>query len=242
MALIRFRDANGVVHEVIALKGNKGDKGDPYTLTGADKTAIVQAVVESIGVPVFGTIGDDKTITLNEGLPDGVYTIRYLTDEGYADIGTITVGAPTPSYVNLVPTALTHTDLTTVYNGKGYKDGVRASTSSPFTSTQEGYVTMGAIPVSFDTVLYIKGVTINPSDSNTRFAFARTSNNAVNPYAVTNEAIGGNYCTTETLGDEYYKVTFNATYLQANCSALSHFFLSAVGSGENLIVSTTPIE
>ena len=198
-------------------------------------------MTESIGVPVFGTIGNDKTITLNEELPEGVYTLRYLTDEGYADIGTITVGAPIPSYVNLVPTALAHTDLTTVINGVGYKNGVRASSSSPFTSTQDGYVTTGAIPVTFDAVLYIRGVTIDPSDTNTRFAFAKTSNSAINPYAVTNTTINGDHCTLETLGEQYYKVTFNAAYLQANCSELSHFFLSAVGAGENLIVSTAPI-
>lgn len=212
-------------------------------LARIDVDSIVQAVTESIGVPVFGTIGNDKTITLNEELPEGVYTLRYLTGEGYADIGTITVGAPIPSYVNLVPTALAHTDLTTVFNGVGYENDTRASSStSTFTSEKTGYVTTGAIPVSFDTVLYIKGVTIDPSDTDTRFAFAKTNGNAVNPYAVTNTVINGNHCTLETLGEQYYKVTFNAAYLQANCPDLSYFFLSAVGSGENLIVSTTPIE
>ena len=221
----------------------------PYVLTKEDKAKIVQSVVESLGVPVFGTIGEDKTITLNEELPEGVYTIRYLTDDGYADIGTITVGGvvpdepDTPSYVNLVPTALAHTDLTTVYKGVGYADNTRASSSSAtFTSEKTGYVTMGAIPVAFDTVLYIRGVTIDPSDTDTRFAFAKNNGNAINPYAITNTVINGDHCTMETLGEQYYKVTFNATYLLANCPDLLYFFLSAVGSGKNLIVATTPIE
>ncbi len=211
-----------------------------------DKAELVQAVIESIGVPVFGTVGEDKTITLSEELPEGVYTLRYLSADGYADIGTITVGSPAPEVVNLVPTALAHTDLTTVYDGKGYKDNTRASTSTPFTSAQDGYVTVGAIPVGFDTVLYIKGVTIPTDDTNVRFAFCRAA--AANPneigvYVCSNAPITSEqYCTFETLGEQYYKVTFNEAYLQENCIALEYFFFSAVGTGENLIVATTPIE
>lgn len=43
--ILRVKDAEGNVQEILALKG---EKGDPYTLTEADKAEIVNAVLSSM--------------------------------------------------------------------------------------------------------------------------------------------------------------------------------------------------
>ena len=87
----------------------------------------------------------------------------------------------------------------------------------------------------------IKGITIDTSDTNTRFGFAKEIASGLSPYAVTNGTIK-THTTLETLGEKYYKVTFNTSYLNTNCPDLKWFFFSGVGSGADLIVSETPIE
>ena len=84
-------------------------------------------------------------------LPDGyIYAItsREVTTEG----GTIT------NYTNLVPTS-TDTDGS-IYNGTGYKEDVRLSSSGGVSSSaQEGSVLTGFIPFTRSDVLRLKGAT-----------------------------------------------------------------------------------
>ena len=46
--ILRVRDAEGNVQEILAIKGEKGEKGDPYILTETDKAEIVNAVLSSM--------------------------------------------------------------------------------------------------------------------------------------------------------------------------------------------------
>ena len=189
---------------------------------------------------VVGYVDDAKNIVITGDLADGTYTIKYENQDGSTtEIGTLVIGSE-PSYINLLPEAKSHTDLSTVFNSVGYMNNTRPSSATPFYSSHSGYVTTGCFQCTFDSVFYIKGVTIDTSDGNCRLGFAREQNNAISPYSVS--ITFTNYATLETLGNQYYKVTFNSQYLQTNCPLLAYFFFGGIGSGENLIVSTTPIE
>ena len=189
---------------------------------------------------VVGYVDDAKNIIITGDLADGTYTLKYENQDGSTtEIGTLVIGSE-PSYINLLPEAKSHTDLSTVFNSVGYMNDTRPSSATPFYSSKSGYVTTGCFTCTFDSVFYIKGVTIDTSDSNCRLGFAGVQNNAINPYSVSSSFT--NYATLETLEEQYYKVTFKSEYLQTNCPLLVYFFFGGIGSGENLIVSTTPIE
>jgi hypothetical protein len=189
---------------------------------------------------VVGYVDDKKNIVITGDLADGTYTLKYENQDGSTtEIGTLVIGSE-PAYINLLPEAKSHTDLSTVFNSVGYMDGARPSSATPFYSSASGYVTTGCFPCTFDSVFYIKGVTIDTSNSNCRLGFAGVQNNALNPYSVSSDFT--NYATLETLGEQYYKVTFKSEYLQTNCPLLAYFFFGGIGSGENLVVSATPIE
>ena len=49
MAILKIRDAEGNVQEIPCVKGEKGDKGDAYVLTDADKQEIAAMVANMIG-------------------------------------------------------------------------------------------------------------------------------------------------------------------------------------------------
>lgn len=44
-SILRVRDGKGNIIEIPAIKGGKGDKGDSYILTEADKQEIADAVL-----------------------------------------------------------------------------------------------------------------------------------------------------------------------------------------------------
>ena len=189
---------------------------------------------------VVGYVDDQKNIVITGDLANGTYTLKYENQDGSTtEIGTLVIGSE-PSYINLVPEAKSHTDLSTVFNSVGYMNGTRPSSATPYYSSASGFVTTGCFPCTFNSVFYIKGVTIDTSNSNCRLGFARELNNAISPYSVAADFT--NYATLETLGEQYYKVTFNSQYLQTNCPQLAYFFFGGIGSGENLVVSATPIE
>lgn len=75
MAIIKFRDENGVVHEVVALKG---DKGGQYTLTAADKEAIAGEVLEYIG-------SSDIPTYWQPHLTEKIAAVKAKQDEGGKD-------------------------------------------------------------------------------------------------------------------------------------------------------------
>lgn len=59
--ILRIRDADGNVQEILAIKGNKGD---PYTLTDADKQAIANAVATALKTETWTfTLENGSTVT-----------------------------------------------------------------------------------------------------------------------------------------------------------------------------------
>ena len=63
--------------------------------TIADKTAIIQQVIDTLGgTPVFGTVDADNNIILTGNLTEGVYTLKYEDSDGNQTvIGTVEIGA-----------------------------------------------------------------------------------------------------------------------------------------------------
>lgn len=79
--------------------GIDGKDGDPYTLTPADKSEIVQAVIESLGgQPVAGYVDSDNSIVLTSPFEDGDYTIKYVMGDNTYTLGTVTVKTTTNKY------------------------------------------------------------------------------------------------------------------------------------------------
>lgn len=78
------------------LKGADGKtpvRGTDYW-TEADQEAIVQQVIAALGTPVFGTIDENKHITLSGHLADGTYTLSFEDTDGFtSDICTIEKGS-----------------------------------------------------------------------------------------------------------------------------------------------------
>jgi hypothetical protein len=92
-------------------------------------------------------------------------------------------------------------------------------------------------------VYYIKGVAFDESNSHFRFGFAKAANATISTYKVTDPESMRDAMTVEELGTQYYKVTLNASYVEANWPDLAYMWFSAVGTGENLIVTVDePIE
>lgn len=68
--------------------------GAQAELTEADKEALVQQVITALGTPVFGTVKEDKKITLStEHLADDTYYVGYEDEDGdWVEIGAIVKG------------------------------------------------------------------------------------------------------------------------------------------------------
>lgn len=99
-------------------------------------------------------------------LPDG-YIYAYMLTEKEVESG--------PAYTNLLPLAK-NTDRTTIYNGKGYKEGTKLSGSGGGESAvSSALCASGFIPAVAGDVLRIKG--ISPVTSSTHYVVAYNSSN-----------------------------------------------------------------
>lgn len=269
--LFVLNTSTGNYEEIDTLTGAKGDKGDkgdvgPKPVKGTDywttedKAAIVGDILEILDASAAARVivDTDNNITLSGDLADGTYTLKYenadgsttkiceLTISGGTGEGGGTDEPDTPTYTNLVPTALTHTDLSTVFNGVGYMNGAYASSSSPYYGSDSATVCTGVIPTAGGDVFYIKGITIDAS-TNTHcricLAQAHATNGGIGIIQAKEANKISDFATLETLGDQYYKLTISASYVSANTTRQPYFFLSGIGTGENLIITANePIE
>lgn len=64
MSILKIRDSNGNVQEILAIKGEKGEKGQDYVLTDADKQEIAEKVVENLSTENWKfTLENGSTVT-----------------------------------------------------------------------------------------------------------------------------------------------------------------------------------
>lgn len=206
-----------------------------------EKGNIVDLIIDELhGLPVFGVVDEDNNVTVTTLLPNGTYSLKYENEDGtIEEIGTITVTDGGVAYVNLLPTALTPNDITSVFDGVGYKNGYYASAASPYYNTDSAFFCTGLMPISANATFYIQGCTINTSLSHTRFGLMGENGGLINTAVI--GSWNGTFTVTE-LGDQYYSITIDTSNSTLGGAVPYYFYFSASGTGENVIVSHTPIE
>lgn len=186
---------------------------------------------------VIGTIDENNNILLTGKLADGTYTLKYENEDGsYTDIGTLTLGETV--VVNLLETALTPNDITTVFDGKGYKNGYYASAAEPFYNVDAAFFCTGLMPIPSSRTFYIKGCTMDTSLSHTRFGLMMENGGLINTAVLSN---WGTAFTFTELGEQYYSVYLDNNHFGEGIGIPYYFYFSASGTGDNVIVSATPI-
>lgn len=191
-----------------------------------------------------GSILDVTDYTLSGEIIEGtnIITVSY---EGLTTTFTVT-GIALQTYTNLVPTS-TDTDGS-VYNGTGYKNNTRLSSSgSVSSSAQNGSVTTGFMPWQSKGVVRLKGATytyvsgehyyIHFYDENKTFLYGGdddayfTNTNYSNYFSHSYDEETGvttlDFSNFPTTTDGIYNAVANGKYFRIN----------AKGSGENLVVT-----
>lgn len=163
---------------------------------------------------------------------------EFFTNAGTGDIVAGPEVGARKIVANLLATALTPNDLTTVFDGKGYKNGCYASSSEPFYGPDASFFCTGLMPLATHRTFYIKGCTFDTSFSHTRVGLMRESGGIITaaPLSEWFTAV-----TMTQLGEDYYSISIAPSYVSA-LGAPHYFYFSASGTGDNVIVSHTPIE
>ena len=172
-AAITITDKNGTTNATV-LNGKDGytpKKGVDY-YTEADKAELVQMVIESLGgKPIFGYVDENNNIIVSGNLADGSYSVKYETENETIDIGDLVIGEDEEEIINQLPICV-NADKTPFIgaNGeKGYKTNTRLSASSggETTSGATDLETTGYIPIKYNDTVYLKGITLEESASQT---------------------------------------------------------------------------
>lgn len=174
-------------------------------------------------------------------------TKLYVLPDGFIYASMLVETPGGASYTNLVPTS-TDTDGS-VYNGTGYKDNARLSSSGGVSGTaQNGSVTTGFIPYKYGDVIRIKGAEwlgATAKYSGHYYIIPYNSNKTVLSGAVLScESYAGGTWGTGITYDESTGVTtfaFNnsnsSNLIQNNFGKASYFRINAYGKGADLIVT-----
>lgn len=114
MSVIRFRDENGKVHEIIALRGDPGKAGadgKDYVLTDEDKAEIADMVLANIPIYNGETEDNDITFKINDvtmTAPVGMTWYEFVNSEYarpviiYGEEDTLVCHAPSENvYTNM---------------------------------------------------------------------------------------------------------------------------------------------
>ena len=171
--VITVTKTDGTTSTFVVKNGSKGSTGaagakgaDGYTpvkgvdyWTPADQESIVQQVIAALGTPVFGTVDENKHITLSGHLADGTYTLRFEDTDGFtSDVCTINKSSGS-DYTNQIPIS-TDTDGS-IFNGTGYMEARRIGSSgavgtlSDANASKAAFVT-GFIPIKNGDVFRFK--------------------------------------------------------------------------------------
>ena len=140
---------------------------------------------------------------------------------------------------NLVTTSI-DTDGS-IFNGTGYKNGYYPSGNTAIKEDSATVVT-GFMPNVLTTTsdnLYIKGATLDTSNSHVRFAGYRGDFSDIGLIYEPNN--WNTRFTITTLGTDYYKLTPTDDYISKGYADCEYFRISLAGTGENLVISAEPI-
>lgn len=175
---IASKDALGVVRVGAGLKINEDTgelsvdedfihtpvKGQDYW-TPADQESVVQQVIATLGTPVFGRVeADNKIILTANGLPDGTYELWFEDEDGaQSEICELTKGNTGPAYKNWIPISTDESGA--IFNGKGYKENARYSSSGGSVTDATGCYVSGYIPAVAGDVIRIANIRMNKNDA-----------------------------------------------------------------------------
>ncbi len=108
---------------------------------------------------VVGYVDSDKNIVLTGKLEEGIYTLKYEMEDGTVlPIGNLDL-SERPAYVNQIPISINETG--SIYNGIGYKTGVRLSALSWTEKEANGYCLTGFIPYKNGDKIRLKDIPFN---------------------------------------------------------------------------------
>lgn len=145
---------------------------------------------------------------------------------------TITAAVYVPSYTNILPLAVDPNTKSGVWDGKGYRNGVYASSAKPFYGTDAACWCTGAIAVQPSDVIYVKGATLEGSGHERLGAYSSYNGSCYWCKAYT--ALSG-MATVTKLGDKYYKIVLDPSY--ANYTYIGWIIFSAQGRGDGVVVT-----
>lgn len=212
------------------------------TLTGCTSSNMATTVTE--GDAYYATIAvssgyvlDGATVQVKMGgtnvtdlyYSDGVISIPNVS--GNIEI-TIMAAVYTPSYTNVLPSAVDPSSKSGVWDGKGYRNGTYASSVKPYYGTDTAYWCTGAIAVQPSDVIYAKGATLEGSGHARLGAFAGTTKGC---YFCKEWASLSGMATVTKLGDKYYKIVLDSSYV--NYANIGWIIFSAQGTGDNVVVT-----
>ena len=142
---------------------------------------------------------------------------------------------------NMVKTSLDSSGTAIFNGGLGYKNGYYVSSAGLTESADSAYVATGFMPNVLKTtsdVLYIKGAEIT-TEGHCRYNGLTSLSKSVGSIE---GSIFSSRFTVTTLGTKYYKIMPKDEYINKGFGDCAYFRMSLKGTGENLVISTEPIE
>lgn len=135
-------------------------KGVDY-YTEDDKAEVVQEVLATIDLPLYGYVDENQNIIISGTLEGSAYTVKYEMEDGSTlDIGDLVLGTE-QEITNQIPLS-TDTDGTIYNGGLGYKTDTRINSSGVDAESADVSVT-GYIPAENGQTVYMKGIAIENS-------------------------------------------------------------------------------
>lgn len=134
------------------------------------------------------------------------------------------------SYTNVLPQALTPSTLEGIWDGKGYRNGVCASSASPYYGTDATCWCTGCIAIIPTDTIYVKGAVLEGSGHNRLGAYASTGSCY---FCKQFDQMTG-LATITKLDENYYKINLVQT---SDAPNYAYIMFSAQGTGEGVIVT-----
>lgn len=134
--------------------GNREDAVMSQKAVTDMKDNMIGEILTLIGTPIAGAIDENNVITLGGELAEGTYTLRYLNQDEYIEIGTLTIGEQTEEIKNWLNFGTTEVGGTEIYNGKGWKENTRWSASGNAPAAKDNMWLTGIVPVTSGDVVY----------------------------------------------------------------------------------------
>lgn len=219
--------------------GASGKDGENYVLTDDDKTQIANIVATQLGgQPVYGIVGDDKTITLHGNVAFDEYTFGYIVNGEFVEIGKgeyVPDEPLEPEDNNLLHKAVNFDGTPFVGdNGEdGYKTGYRIN-SSDAEAKQDGCCYTGLMSVTENDTIYLEGVVLSDNGSYNRMSFYNANKELL--YTCTFATSGFVWFSTTNNG---YK--FSPIAISSKTQGTAFFRLSTGSITDDSIISTQPI-